>query len=446
LRRTGPGRTTSNAADTRVGVALAALTWLSLLWAAPSQSSPTAHGAHASHGRAHLDRLTLYQHDGASLLTLDLSAPVQLRLLRLHQPERVVIDLPRTQRRAALPVRSSDSPITALRTGVLPDGALRLVLELDSAASLTVKPQSLDHGREWQVLLNSARSAATRPATQPIRPLVPSIAADGSEGAAVPAPPRGIAAPHVPRGEHDVVVVIDAGHGGVDPGAIGRGGAREKDVTLAIARVLAARIEREPGMRAVLTRDGDYFIALGERLERARKAHADFFASIHADSVHDPLISGASVYVLSERGASSEAARRLAEEENAADLRGGISLAAQKASLRSVLLDVSQSEYIGESAEAADHVLDALSSVGAVRKRGVQRAAFVVLKSPFIPSMLVETAYISNRADEERLKSAAEQQRLAEAIFQGITNYFRQYPPPGSLFAHTRNAASPASS
>ena len=456
MRHTGPSRATSNTTNLPVAVALAALAALSLLWAAPSRSSPdakswsgaprTAHGAHAPHGHAHLDRLALDQHAGSSLLTLDVSAPVRLRLLRLHQPERVVIDLPRTQRRAALPVRSSDSPITDLRAGVLPNGALRLVLELDSAALLTVKPRSLDHGRKWQVLLNTAPGAAMGPAAQAIRSAVPSSPAVGAQSASVATPLRGIAAPHVPRGEHEVVVVIDPGHGGVDPGAIGRDGTREKDVTLAIARTLAARVEREPGMRAVLTRDGDYFIALGERLERARKAHADFFVSIHADSVHDPMISGASVYVLSERGASSEAARHLAEEENAADLRGGISLAAQKASLRSVLLDVSQSEYIGESAEAADHVLDALSSVGAVRKREVQRAAFVVLKSPFIPSMLVETAYISNRADEERLKSAVEQQRLAEAIFQGITNYFRQYPPPGSLFAHARAAAAPASS
>lgn len=453
MSRSGAGRSTGSAAACRA-LALAAL---SLLWAVRSHSSPSgesstaaarsAHGAYVHDGRARLESLSLSEHAGASLLTLTLSAPVRLRLLRLHQPERIVIDLPRTQRRAALPVRSPDSPIAALRSGELRNGALRLVLEVDPTAQLTVRPQPFDHERAWRVLLSSARTAATPvPAPAPAPSGYPAATFDLPEAASAPMPPRGIAAAHAPRGEHEVVVAIDAGHGGVDPGASGRDGTHEKDVTLAIARALAVRIDREPGMRAVLTRDGDYFIALSDRLERARKAHADFFVSIHADSVRDPQISGASVYVLSERGASSEAARRLAEEENAADLRGGISLAAQKADLRSVLLDVSQSEYIGESAEAAEHVLSALAGVGAVRKREVQRAAFVVLKSPFIPSMLVETAYISNRADEERLRSSGEQQRLAEAIFQGIANYFRQYPPPGSLFARAHDRAAPASS
>lgn len=447
MPRTGPRRSIGSAA------AMWTLAALSLLWAAASHATPSgpissvsprsAHAVHIRYARARLTQLSLSERDGNSLLMLTLSAPVRLRLLRLHQPERIVIDLPRTQRHAALPMRSPESPIAALRAGELRNGALRLVLDVDPSAPLTVNSQPFEGGREWRVFLSGASRAAAPARSMSARPAVTATAPE----TVVAAPPaRGMATAHAPRGEHEVVVAIDAGHGGVDPGASGRDGTHEKDVTLAIARALAARVDREPGMRAVLTRDGDYFIALPERLERARKMHADFFVSIHADSVRDPLISGASVYVLSDRGASSEAARRLAEEENAADLRGGISLAAQKASLRSVLLDVSQSEYIGQSAEAAEHVLSALTGVGAVRKREVQRAAFVVLKSPFIPSMLVETAYISNRADEERLKSAAEQQRLAEAIYQGIANYFRQYPPPGSLFAHAREVAAPASS
>ena len=450
MPRTGPGRSIGSAA------VICSLTALSLLWAAASHATPSpisrvsprsAHAVHIRFARARLNQLALSERDGNSLLTLTLSAPVRLRLLRLHQPERIVIDLPRTQRHAALPMRSPDSPIAALRAGALRNGALRLVLDVESSAPLTVSSQPFEGGREWRVLLSGA-SAAAMLAPAPMRSMSarPGGTATAPESVAAAPPASGIATAHAPRGEHEVVVAIDAGHGGVDPGASGRDGTHEKDVTLAIARALAARVDREPGIRAVLTRDGDYFIALPERLERARKMHADFFVSIHADSVRNPLISGASVYVLSDRGASSEAARHLAEEENAADLRGGISLAAQKASLRSVLLDISQSEYIGQSAEAAEHVLSALAGVGAVRKREVQRAAFVVLKSPFIPSMLVETAYISNRADEERLKSAAEQQRLAEAIYQGIANYFRQYPPPGSLFAHAREVAAPASS
>jgi N-acetylmuramoyl-L-alanine amidase len=250
-------------------------------------------------------------------------------------------------------------------------------------------------------------------------------------------PGLSVRAEHAPTDSHRAVVVaVDAGHGGDDPGATGQAGTREKDVTLAIARALAARINREPGMRAVLTRDGDYFVDLLERRERASAAHADMFVSIHADAIRDRSVAGASVYVLSERGASSQAAKILAEEQNAADLKGGISLAEQKPDLRSVLLNLTQSESIGGSSEAAGRVLNALDSVGAVRKREVQQAAFVVLKSPDMPSMLVETAYISNPAEERSLRTPAQQQRLADAIFSGIGGYFRQFPPEGSLFAH----------
>jgi N-acetylmuramoyl-L-alanine amidase len=250
------------------------------------------------------------------------------------------------------------------------------------------------------------------------------------------------AAVHDAGSERTVVIAVDAGHGGDDPGASGPGGTHEKDVTLAIARALAARIDHEPGMRAVLTRDGDYFVELAQRRERAKAGHADMFVSIHADAIRDREVSGASVYILSERGASSQAARILAEEQNAADLKGGVSFARQKAELRPVLLDLSQNESMGESSEAADGVLNSLDRVGAIRKREVQQAAFVVLKSPpsgdvrsIIPSMLIETAYISNPAEERLLRTPAQQQRLADAICDGISGYFRKFPPEGSLFA-----------
>jgi N-acetylmuramoyl-L-alanine amidase len=250
---------------------------------------------------------------------------------------------------------------------------------------------------------------------------------------------QAVPAAHAPQATRDVIIAVDAGHGGVDPGATGPDGTHEKNVTLAIARALAARIDAEPGMRAVLTRDGDYFVPLRDRMERARTAHADLFVSIHADSVRDRAIEGSSVYILSERGASSEAARRLADQENAADLKGGISLSAQAPELRSVLMDLSQNASMAQSGEAAQDVLGALDRVGAVRKREVQQAAFVVLKSPDVPSMLVETAYISNPTEERRLRDPQEQQQLAGAILSGIADYFRQYPPQGSLFARTRS-------
>jgi N-acetylmuramoyl-L-alanine amidase len=248
---------------------------------------------------------------------------------------------------------------------------------------------------------------------------------------------RSVRAAHAPQGDHNIIIAIDAGHGGDDPGATGESGTHEKVVTLAIARALAARIDREPGMHAVLTRDGDYFVELRDRMDRAHAAHANMFVSIHADAVRDRGVSGASVYILSERGATSEAARKLAEHENAADLKGGVSLADMRPDVRSVVLDVVQNTNIGQSVEVADRVLGALDHVGAVRKREVQQAAFVVLKSPDIPSLLVETAYISNASEERKLRAPPEQQRLADAIFSGIDSYFRKFPPDGSQYART---------
>ena len=208
-----------------------------------------------------------------------------------------------------------------------------------------------------------------------------------------------------PKRGRDIIIAVDAGHGGVDPGASGRRGTREKDVVLEVARALVVRINQEPGMKAVLTRDGDYFISLQERTLRARRAKADLFVSIHADAIANPDVSGSSVYVLSDRGATSEAARWLAERENAADLKGGIKLDDKDPVLRGVLLDLSQTASISASMVAADNVLKALDRIGEVRKPSVQQAGFVVLKSPDIPSMLVETAFISNRDDERKLPS-----------------------------------------
>jgi N-acetylmuramoyl-L-alanine amidase len=248
-----------------------------------------------------------------------------------------------------------------------------------------------------------------------------------------------VRAAHAPvNSDRDVVIAVDPGHGGQDSGAIGRGGIEEKNVVLAIGIALADRIDAEPGMRAVLTRDRDEFLPLRERMRRARLAKADLFVSIHADSIHDNHISGSSVYVLSERGATDEAARWLAERENASDLMGGVSLADKDERLASVLLDLSQSANISASMTAAQRVLAALRRVGEVRKPQVQQAGFVVLKAPDVPSMLIETAYISNPADERRLRTASEQLKLADAIFSGLRAYFEEYPPPGTRFARER--------
>ncbi|MEP7096771.1 MAG: N-acetylmuramoyl-L-alanine amidase, partial [Dokdonella sp.] len=233
----------------------------------------------------------------------------------------------------------------------------------------------------------------------------------------------------------NVVVAIDAGHGGDDPGATGASGAREKDITLAVARELKKLVDRTPGMTAVLTRDGDYFIPLEMRYSKARQAKADLFVSIHADAFTSSDARGSSVWVLSPRGATNEASRWLADRENRADLVGGISLDDKDDTLAKVLLDLSQGATMGASNSVAQEVLGALRKIGPTHRNYVERANFVVLRSPDVPSILVETAFITNPTEEARLKSPAHREKLASAILDGINGYFRVSPPPGSLFA-----------
>lgn len=233
----------------------------------------------------------------------------------------------------------------------------------------------------------------------------------------------------------ELIVAIDAGHGGKDVGARGPSGTHEKDVVLAIARKLAELVDKEPGMRPVLVRDGDYFIRLRDRMTKARKQRADLFVSVHADAFSDHRARGSSVFVVSERGASSEMARILAAQENAADLVGGVKLNDKDELLKSVLLDLSQSASIEASMNVADNVLSELKQVGRVHKTRVQQAGFMVLKSPDVPSILVETAFISNPEEERMLRDSRHQQRLAYAILKGIRAYFRDNPPPGTVIA-----------
>jgi N-acetylmuramoyl-L-alanine amidase len=302
--------------------------------------------------------------------------------------------------------------------------------------------------------------------TRPVQPNVLRVAPSGEAGhrlildfgagspqqvASTPAPATTTAAVEPIRAEHapttsdrEIVVAVDAGHGGVDPGAIGPSGTREKDVVLDIAKALVARINSEPGMRAILTREGDQFVQLRDRIGRARRAKADMFVSIHADSIANPSVSGSSVYVLSERGATSEAARWLAERENAADLKGGVSLDDKDRMLANVLLDLSQTASITQSMSAAERVLRSLDRIGEVRKPQVQQAGFVVLKSPDIPSMLVETAYISNKADEKKLRQPEHRARIADAIFRGVRDYFDTHAPDGTRLAAARRETTAA--
>jgi N-acetylmuramoyl-L-alanine amidase len=226
-----------------------------------------------------------------------------------------------------------------------------------------------------------------------------------------------------------VTVVIDPGHGGEDPGAVGRGGSFEKDVTLAIARRLKAKIDGTPNMRALLTRDGDYFIPLQQRVAKARRVNADLFVSVHADAFVKPTARGSSVFVLSENGASSSAARWLANKENAADLIGGVNLGVKDPHLARTLLDLSQTATINDSLKLGKAVLGELGGINTLHKGHVEQAGFAVLKAPDIPSILVETAFISNPEEEKRLTDDGYQDQMAEALLSGMRRYFAQNPP-----------------
>ncbi|MEA3174605.1 MAG: N-acetylmuramoyl-L-alanine amidase, partial [Gammaproteobacteria bacterium] len=282
----------------------------------------------------------------------------------------------------------------------------------------------------------SAKSFLTQPNRQYGYRLVVDFGAGASAGASAgAAAEKPMKAEHAPANARDLIIAIDAGHGGEDPGAIGKNGTREKDIVLAIARELALKINSEPGMKAVLTRNGDYFVPLRDRMRRARAQQADLFVSIHADSIRDRSIDGSSVYILSPRGATDEASRWLAERENASDLIGGVSLDDKDDVLASVLLDLSQTASLSASQVAAERVLRQLNLAGEVRKHDVQQARFMVLKSPDVPSMLVETAYISNPQEEMRLRTPLQQAKLAAAIQRGVHDYFYANPPAGSRVA-----------
>jgi N-acetylmuramoyl-L-alanine amidase len=282
------------------------------------------------------------------------------------------------------------------------------------------------------------RMAAAAPEAQPVqapRPAAPARPTPVMERAwAAEAPATGPAS-SARKPRRTLVVAIDAGHGGVDPGAAGRHGTREKDVTLAVARELATLVNREPGMRAVLVRDRDVFIPLRRRMQIARENGADLFLSIHADAFHQREVRGSSVYVLSERGASNEQARLLAERENAVDLLGGVSLDHPDPMVRSVILDLAQTGTQQASERAAGELLQALAAVTSLHSADVQHAAFAVLKSPDVPSVLVETAYISNPDEERRLADRRHQRVLARALFSGIRAYFGRNAASGALIA-----------
>ena len=391
-------------------------------------------------------------------ITLESAAPISHQLLLLKNPDRLALDLedvamtPALQELAAK-IGSEDPYVKSVRVGRFKPGVVRLVFDLKTEAKPEVfilKPiaeysnrlvldiypaQAID---PLLALLEKSQTAPPMPGP-PVAAPRPIVTAETPSVTA--APERGPKT--APAGKADrqrlIIVAIDAGHGGEDPGARGRGGAHEKNVTLSIARKLKSMLDRETNIRGVLTRDGDYFIPLHHRVEKARKVNADLFVSVHADAFIKPNARGSSVFALSERGATSSAAKWLAKKENDADLIGGVNLDVQDPYLKLTLADLSFTAQINDSLKLARAVLTELGEVNTLHKSDVEQAGFAVLKAPDIPSILVETAFISNPEEEKRLTDDAYQGKIAEAIMAGIKRYFAQNPP----LARSRIAVNP---
>lgn len=356
-----------------------------------------------------------------SRLVLEVSGPLDHKVMMLENPSRLVLDLAKTKNLARFDqLDFSNSSVKGIRSARRNKSDLRVVLDLahDVNPRSFLLPPNEQYGDRLVVDLHNKVKTKNALAT------VKSIDSVDGKG--------------------DVIVMIDPGHGGEDPGALGPGRVKEKDVVLAIAKKLKAQIDAKKGFKAKLTRDRDYYIGLRKRTEIARKHNADLLVSVHADAFIKAQANGASVFALSNRGATSEAARWLAKKENSADLIGGVggvSLGGKDDVLASVLLDLSSTASLKASIGVGDHVLKSLGRVARLHKSKVQQAGFVVLKSPDIPSILVETGFISNPAESRRLKTKKYQASIARSISTGISKYFEQTPPPGSYLASRRQGS-----
>jgi N-acetylmuramoyl-L-alanine amidase len=368
---------------------------------------------------------------------LESPEPIAHQLLVLRNPERLVLDLPGTELTsevAQLPsrVQPADPYIARIRVGKSAPTVVRVVLDLKAevkADAFALQPFA-EYGHRLvldiyplvpvdplMALLEGERAIENAPTPRPPDSAAPSR--DRPQSARVDGKPR-------PR---RITIAIDPGHGGEDPGAIGRRGTYEKNVALAIGRKLKTLVDAEPNMRAMLTREDDYFVPLADRVQKARRVHADLFISIHADAYREQNARGSSVFALSERGATSAAAKWLAQKENSADLIGGVDLNRRDPELARMLLDLSQTAQINDSLKVGRQVLQGIGTHNALHKATVEQAGFAVLKAPDIPSILVETAFISNPDEELKLRSEHHQQKFASSIRDGVARYFAQNPP-----------------
>lgn len=359
----------------------------------------------ASAQKADIESVRVWSGPDHTRAVFDISAQADYKLFELDNPPRVVIDVAAGRLKTNLNL-PKNRDIKGIRYSENKE-RVRLVLDLEKdfkPKSFLLKPTG-KYGHRLVVDLNHKQSQEQKTVDQ----VVPE--------------------------NRDVLVAIDAGHGGEDPGAIGASGTYEKEITLNIAKALAKKINAQEGMKAMIIRDGDYYIKLRDRFKKARDQRADLFVSIHADAFHSSSVNGASVYVLSQRGASSEAAKWLADSENQADSIGGVKIEDKRDMLSQVLYDLSQNAAMEESHKAGQAVYKALKNKVKLHGRGFGQAAFIVLKSPDVPSMLIETGYISNPDDEKNLKSPAHIDKLTTQITAGIQNYFYQSPPPRTWIA-----------
>ncbi len=369
-------------------------------------------------------------------VTIEHREPLKFTHFMIKDPERLVVDLEGIEFTAVLESLSSkilpdDPNISLLRAGRFKPGVVRLVMELKNEVKpqVFVLPPVGSYG--YRLVLDVYPLEAPDPLLQLIQKN-DSIYGDleekkdeaGSDDLPVEKPRQG-----KPVVNRMVTITIDPGHGGEDPGAVGRGGTYEKTITLAVSRRLKAKLDAEPNMRAVLTRDTDYFVPLQMRVQKARRIQSDLFISVHADAFTRPDANGSSVFALSESGASSSAARYLAQKENEADLIGGVNIAVKDPMLARTLLDLSQTATISDSLKLGKAVLTEIGTINRLHKNNVEQAGFAVLKAPDIPSILIETAFISNPEEEKKLNNPQYQDKMAESITSGVRKYFQKNPP-----------------
>ena len=368
----------------------------------------------------------LWRSDTKLRLVFDLSGPVQYKTFTLSAPERIIIDVSGAHLEGDFSqLALENTPIKSIRSGHFGASDTRIVLDLTSPVQLNSFLLGPEGSQGNRLVLDLGHDALARAPVQlaAVAPLVKE-------------PQAPLAARD--RSKRDIMVVVDAGHGGKDPGAVGSRGEREKDVVLSIAQLLAKRLKREKGFDVRLVRNDDFFVPLRKRVDIARKYNADMFISVHADAAPRLTASGASVFALSENGATSATARFMAQRENGADLIGATSLLNLKDKdpmLAGVILDMSMNATIAASLELGHTVLGSLEGVTTLHQKRVEQAGFAVLKSPDVPSILVETGFISNSRDSQRLVTARHQQAVADGLFDGMKRYFERNPPAGSYVA-----------